>query len=660
MKSCVAKTILHSIFSIAAMLLVAGVSFAGGPGTTSANFLKFGVGARPLGMGGAFGAVCDDVNALYWNPAGLANIQKYNELSFTHHELGEDMKYEFLAYAKPFRKMRGTLAFSYSKLDISGIQGYDTSGYKTSVLNANDTALQAGYGYRMMPYLMFGVSLRSITETLDTYSASAYSADLGFLSQISVGKNNSCGLAFVVQNIGTPMKFINEGSPLPLNMKIGASWKTDLLGSAFILASEFNMPSDNSSFYNLGGEFRVYDFIALRAGYQSKDDVSDSLRTGLGLRVKSVDIDYAFVSRGDFDVSQRISFTFRFGMKYDDNLIVKKIDKEFEEGEKCFKQGDMVGAYHRFKNILLVAPGHKRAQEYLAKTELKIEEVQISRNIEEHFVSGEKYFMEDNLSDAQAEFESILAVDRSHQGSKEYIVKIKAKLKAISDSLFRRGVAFYETGDYENTIREMNKVLTFDTEHEKAKEYIRLANEKIKRLEVLKKQQADEEEQRKAEKKVQAVLSQAIELYNQKKMNEALSMFKGVIEIDSKNKQAQQYITNIKKSIAADLYQRAQEFYNAKDLEKAAKYCNDALDVYPNDKESQQLLDKINPVLNKEKLAKAEEYNKKGLVAYSEGKIEAAINYWSMALNFSPNYEEAKANIKRAQKELEKKQPPKK
>ena len=32
------------------------------------------VGARPLAMGGAFVAVADDVNATYWNPAGLSQI----------------------------------------------------------------------------------------------------------------------------------------------------------------------------------------------------------------------------------------------------------------------------------------------------------------------------------------------------------------------------------------------------------------------------------------------------------------------------------------------------------------------------------------------------------------------------------------------------------
>lgn len=38
------------------------------------NGLKYGVGVRPLGMGGAFTAVADDINSIYYNPAGLGDL----------------------------------------------------------------------------------------------------------------------------------------------------------------------------------------------------------------------------------------------------------------------------------------------------------------------------------------------------------------------------------------------------------------------------------------------------------------------------------------------------------------------------------------------------------------------------------------------------------
>ena len=37
-------------------------------GTTAAQFLKIGIGARALALGGAYSAIADDASALYWNP----------------------------------------------------------------------------------------------------------------------------------------------------------------------------------------------------------------------------------------------------------------------------------------------------------------------------------------------------------------------------------------------------------------------------------------------------------------------------------------------------------------------------------------------------------------------------------------------------------------
>ena len=49
--------------------------FSAGVGTTAGQFLRVGLGARAVGLGGAFSALADDVTAIYWNPAGLAQIE---------------------------------------------------------------------------------------------------------------------------------------------------------------------------------------------------------------------------------------------------------------------------------------------------------------------------------------------------------------------------------------------------------------------------------------------------------------------------------------------------------------------------------------------------------------------------------------------------------
>src|SRR5579864_4100780 len=67
-------------------------------GTTTANFLKLGVGARAEAMGEAYSAVADDASSLYWNPSGLARIEQ-NSVSLMHAPYLASTYYDYGAYA---------------------------------------------------------------------------------------------------------------------------------------------------------------------------------------------------------------------------------------------------------------------------------------------------------------------------------------------------------------------------------------------------------------------------------------------------------------------------------------------------------------------------------------------------------------------------------
>ncbi|MCX7698669.1 MAG: PorV/PorQ family protein, partial [Candidatus Goldbacteria bacterium] len=75
-------------------------SFLFGAGETSFNFLKISQGARQAGMGEAFTGIADDVNAVYWNPAGLAQLRR-QQACLLHSVWLVDVNYEYIAYAIP-------------------------------------------------------------------------------------------------------------------------------------------------------------------------------------------------------------------------------------------------------------------------------------------------------------------------------------------------------------------------------------------------------------------------------------------------------------------------------------------------------------------------------------------------------------------------------
>ena len=84
-------------------------------GTTAAQFLKIGVGARAVGMGSAFAATADDVTSIYWNPAGLA-MNLSNEALFNHTNWIADVGVDFAAIATNLEGF-GTLAVSFTAIN---------------------------------------------------------------------------------------------------------------------------------------------------------------------------------------------------------------------------------------------------------------------------------------------------------------------------------------------------------------------------------------------------------------------------------------------------------------------------------------------------------------------------------------------------------------
>src|SRR4030042_3603450 len=68
---------MKKILAIIIITMMPAVSFSQGfskAGTSVAQFLKIGVGARAVGMGEACAGIANDVSTLYWNPAGITNI----------------------------------------------------------------------------------------------------------------------------------------------------------------------------------------------------------------------------------------------------------------------------------------------------------------------------------------------------------------------------------------------------------------------------------------------------------------------------------------------------------------------------------------------------------------------------------------------------------
>ncbi|MEW6095446.1 MAG: PorV/PorQ family protein [bacterium] len=272
-------------------------------GTCVGQFLKIGAGARACGMGEAFCAVADDVNAIYWNPAGLGQI-KGKEATFMHNEWLYDLKYEFLAYCQPFQ--RGVNAISITYLRMGDLEGKDKDDNPIGNFAAYDYAVSIAYSIPANEDVYVGIAGKFIHQKIEKEDANGTAIDIGVLYSDPLKKGFKT--AVVLQNLGTKLKFVQERENLPLTYKLGVSYKKDKL----ILAGDITKPKDNDTRVNLGAEYLPTSILALRVGYNSKNDLDSGWTFGAGFKLEALQIDYAFVPYGKLDDTHRFSLTTRF------------------------------------------------------------------------------------------------------------------------------------------------------------------------------------------------------------------------------------------------------------------------------------------------------------------------------------------------------------
>ncbi|MEN8193042.1 MAG: PorV/PorQ family protein [Bacteroidota bacterium] len=277
-------------------------------GTTAAQFLKINVGPRAIGMGSAFTATANDISAIYWNPAGLANDHSSNAY-FNHTSWIADVDLEFAALSSYIDGFGTIGAFVSVAKTIDGeiVRTIDQPEGTGELFDAGGISIGLTYSRELTENFSMGFNFKYIQERIWHMSAQGFALDVGALYKIDI--LNEFRLGANISNFGTKMKLtgrdilevktVGEGNQgnlintsidldefsLPLIFRVGVA--ADLIKSEslrFTLGMDAVHPNDHTEYINAGTEFGWKEIIMFRIGYRSifERDTEKGLTMGMG------------------------------------------------------------------------------------------------------------------------------------------------------------------------------------------------------------------------------------------------------------------------------------------------------------------------------------------------------------------------------------------
>lgn len=311
-------------------------------GRNGAAFLEIAVGAREAALGSAAISLANGANQIFWNPGGTALPEDQRvSAAFSYSTWIADLTYSAAAAGYHFDGF-GTLTLGAQVFGVSDIPANRENGYEDPQLQElvtdtetsptfdySDVAVSLSFSRYFFDRLSMGATIKYVGETIDGVNASSVAFDFG-----SVYRTGFSGwqIAARLSNLGSPLEFYNQDSPLPLTFSIGTSiYPVNTERTRLMLAVDATKPQDSQQLLYGGAELSFYDLLFLRGGYKfnysgatdggtpardAVDTTIEGMTLGGGLQYEisnyAVGIDYAFTQMDLLDNTHR--FTLRIGM----------------------------------------------------------------------------------------------------------------------------------------------------------------------------------------------------------------------------------------------------------------------------------------------------------------------------------------------------------
>ena len=311
-------------------------------GTTIGQFLLIEPGARVAAMGNAGVALFEGIQSVYYNPAVMGHIDRY-EVQLTHSEWLAGIDYDYAALTVPIENL-GTFFVSATSLnsgeiDVRTVEQPLGTGERYDVGNL---ALALGYGRRVTERFAVGLQVNYIEERIWHSTLNTWTLGVGTVYRVT---DSGLRIGSSLANYGTragyggrdlriqydndpdvygdnsslPAEQFTEEYAVPVLFRVGVScpYRTGEEGRLLFAVDAFH-PNDNKEYVSAGAEWEWKDTIALRGGYQDlfKEDSEVGPTLGLGVKGRienyGFGFDYAWADYGRLIDTHRVTFVLAF------------------------------------------------------------------------------------------------------------------------------------------------------------------------------------------------------------------------------------------------------------------------------------------------------------------------------------------------------------
>jgi hypothetical protein len=312
-----------TVCAITALLVALLAAALLAQGEAGAQCLIIQPSARANGLGQSFVAIADDATGIWWNPAGLAFVNRSIDLMHSQlvPELASDVFYEYIGGAFKVQGL-GTVGASLVYLTYGDWEARDQDNNYLGQYSSWEIAPTLSGAVQVFDNLGIGMNLKFIyidlapaSATVENQAGRGHSVafDVGGLWKVPdfkvLGyKVSRVDLGICISNLGPSISFVNvdQAASLPRNLRCGFAYTPyyDEAGRLTI-AADFNRPlvefSSKKNTYHVGAEFVYIDLIAVRAGYvHDQDGNIKDLTYGLGFSFnKRYRLDWASIPQSE-------------------------------------------------------------------------------------------------------------------------------------------------------------------------------------------------------------------------------------------------------------------------------------------------------------------------------------------------------------------------